>query len=108
MRIHNIAILSRNLLKKGYTTNCRNFSTCISVRNKDSPFDSINADTDLIKTDNFPIKTDTFPIISDESDQNIHLNPNKHRRLLDSPGDFATEGQQKLLKVCILGNCFTI
>ena len=107
MRIHSIAILSRNLLKKGYTTNYRNFSTCITVRNKDT-FDSTNADTDLIKTDSFPIKTDTFPIISDESDQNIHLNPNKHRRLLDSPGDFATEGQQKLLKVCILGNCFTI
>ena len=43
-----------------------------------------------------------FPIITDNSDHDVHINPDAHQKLLDAPV-FQENPNQKLLKVCVLG-----
>ena len=66
--------------------NYRYFSSCQSLEGK-------NSTSDLDQP---------FPIITDDS-KDVHLDPNIHKRLLDSPNNFDTNSQQKLLKISILG-----
>lgn len=66
--------------------NYRYFSSCQSLQGK-------NSTSDLDQP---------FPLITDDS-KDVHLDPNIHKRLLDSPNNFDTDSQQKLLKISILG-----
>ena len=82
----NFAALSRLRIVPKFT-NHQYFSTCQLLREKESSLDLDRP----------------FPIITDDSD-NVQLNPNKHRRLLDFPNEIGSDSHQKLLKICILGN----
>ena len=76
-----------NLVKNSFrprSFHIRNFSLCSSFLSKDIP------------TFNEP-----FSIVNDEDDGEVHLNPAKHRELLNSPN--LGSDNQRLLKICVLG-----